>query len=90
MRRGRRSWCARAMQWLQDTYNTLTAAEETQQTGAQTTDGPQKDGHLSREQLFAFFETASKEMRSEEFRRKLKDARLLKQVSQPLPASFLL
>ena len=74
------------MQWLQDTFAALTAEDSGQ---APTDTAPetkytaltlQKDGQLSREQLLAFFSSASKVMKAENFRRKLKDARLLKQV----------
>ena len=74
------------MQWLQDTYNALTTGEAS--TSGQ---GPgraeygdagelQSEGQLSKEQVLKFFEEASKHLRSEGYRRKLKDAFLLKQV----------
>lgn len=80
------------MQWLQETFNNLTTSEtegSREGSSAKAKSEPQKDGQLSREQLFDFFTKASKEMQAEEFRRKLKDARLLKQVNPP-PCSQIL
>lgn len=75
------------MQWLQDTFTAFSTTE----SNTDTTDNKhaeipesgtlQRDGKLSSRQLLDFFRTASEIMQSEEFRRKLKDARLLKQVS---------
>ncbi len=74
------------MQWLQDTFAALTSSEATT-SGQDHVSGEvedvkelQSEGQLSRGQLQNFFEEASKQLRSEEYRRKLKDAFLLKQV----------
>lgn len=73
------------MQWLQETFTALTTAE-TSTSGQETDTGSKGDpkhlqieGQLSKEQLLKFFEEASKQLRSEGYRRKLKDAFLLKQ-----------
>jgi hypothetical protein len=76
------------MQWLQDTFTALTTAE-TSSSEQEQSEGVEKsaagnlqaEGQLSKEQLLNFFEDASKCLRSEEYRRKLKDAFLLKQAS---------
>ena len=73
------------MQWLQESFSALTAetgpvnsTDTTVSTAGRT--GVQDEGQLSREQLLTFFESASEIMKAEDFRRKLKDAKLLKQV----------
>ena len=77
------------MQWLQDTFNALTTAEASTsgQDSVKTEKGDanelQSEGQLSKEQILNFFAEASKHLRSEEYRRKLKDAFLLKQVNDP-------
>ena len=73
------------MQWLQESFSALTASE----AATSDTEGLassrkrlklQDEGQLSREQLLEFFQSASEIMQAEEFRRELKDAKLLKQV----------
>lgn len=73
------------MQWLQESFSAL-AANDGPTDGADGAGGSSKstklqsEGQLSREQLLHFFQSASEIMQAEEFRRKLKDAKLLKQV----------
>jgi len=74
------------MQWLQDTFTALTTSEAStsgQEPNTASLRSPkelQTEGQLSKDQVLVFFEEASKHLRSEEYRRKLKDAFLLNQV----------
>ena len=73
------------MQWLQESLAALTTSEAptSNADGAASSKRHcklQNEGQLSREQLLEFFQSASEVLQAEEFRRKLKDAKLLKQV----------
>ena len=73
------------MQWLQESFSALTANEEPSASNGDISSNKrpsklQHEGQLSRKQLLDFFQSASEIMQAEDFRRKLKDAKLLKQV----------
>ena len=74
------------MEWLQATITSLTGSEvastSSQQPATETgLNGKlQNSGELSKPQLLRFFSTGEELLRSGETRRKLKDAKLLKQV----------
>ena len=74
------------MEWLQATITSLTGAEVASTSNQQpATDKGlnrelQNSGELTKPQLLQYFSTGEELLRSGETRRKLKDAKLLKQV----------
>lgn len=70
------------MQWLQDTFEALTGEASQATAVSSPADQPtaRLETSISRAQLLQFFKAGEELLQSETTRRKLKDARLLKQV----------
>lgn len=69
------------MQWLSDTIAALTG-DAASSSGQNTAVSFQSSGTLSEQQLLEFFRAGEQLFKAEDTRRRLKDAKLLKQVER--------